>query len=78
MIFDRFFNEKSGRDLESLYAIKVALNSKQVNKDVRKDYYAASLFLDKVLDSYLILAAVDQLEIGYEDSQHVPIDAGNI
>ena len=38
------------------------MNNKQVQKDVRKNFYAADHFLDKVLDSYLILLGVESLD----------------
>lgn len=37
----------------SLAAFKNILNCKQVTKDSNKNFYAISLFLDKVLDSHL-------------------------
>ena len=57
MIMNKFYDTESATDSDGLYAIKVILNSNQVKEDVRKNYYAASLFLDKVLDSYLLKAA---------------------
>ena len=63
MIFDRFYDEQSGRDAEGIYALKVLLNSKQVQKDVRKNFYAAEHFLDKVLDSYLLDLGAEALDV---------------
>ena len=52
-IMDRFFYATSCHDTTSLAALRVVLQSKQVNCDTGKNYYAISLFLDKVLDRYL-------------------------
>lgn len=49
----RFFVQGSARDVTSLGALKILLNSKQVSSNVNKHYYAIDLFLDKVLDGYL-------------------------
>lgn len=49
----RFLVPNSARDVSSLSALKTLLNSKQVTTNVNKCFYAASLFLDKVLDGYL-------------------------
>ena len=54
---DKFYVETSGRDVSTLCAIKTILNSKQVTKEVEKNYHAVSLFLDKVLDGYLLYYA---------------------
>lgn len=60
---ERFLDESSCRDLFSLAAIRAILNSKQVNKDCSKHYYAISLFLDKTLDGYLQCYAEIQLDL---------------
>lgn len=53
----RCFVKASSRDIFSLKAMKTIPNSKQVTKDTNKNYYAASLFLDKVLDGHLVAYA---------------------
>ena len=60
-IFEQFYDEGSARDVCGLYSLKVILNNKQVHRDTRKDYWATTLFLDKVLDAYLIYAALKGL-----------------
>ena len=58
-IFDLFYDEVRGRDSPGLAAMKSFLKCNQVNaKEIRKNFYAADLFLDKVLDSILMEAAV--------------------
>ena len=52
---DRFLELTSTRDQSSLAALKVILKSTQVNADTSCNYHAISLFLDKVLDSYLLV-----------------------
>ncbi|XP_067948696.1 uncharacterized protein [Watersipora subatra] len=56
LIFDLFYDETSGRDTGALHALRVILNAKQVPPpaEIRKNYYATNLFLDKVLDSFLV------------------------
>ena len=58
MIFDRFFSEKTVKEPSSLYGMKNFLGSKQITADTRKDYWASSFFLDKVLDSYVTVAGL--------------------
>lgn len=55
-------------------AMKTVLNSKQVKpKEIRKNYYAASLFLDKVLDALICEAAMAKIgDIG-EDADLDPV-----
>ena len=48
-------------DSEGLYVIKFILNSNHVKEDEGKNYHADSLFLDKVLDSYMLKAAKEDL-----------------
>ena len=62
-IFERFYDEQSARDVSSLFSLKTILNSKQVHKDTKKDYWATSLFLDKVLDGHLLYAALRSLKL---------------
>lgn len=64
VIFDLFYDEASARDSEGLAAMKILLNSKQVKpKEIRKNFYAADLFLDKVLDSLLLEAVYYKLGV---------------
>lgn len=75
LIFDLHFDEQSGRDPTGLFALKSLLNSKQVKVDIRKNYYAANYFLDKVLDALLIEAAFDkfgEVEVAGCDSGFLP------
>ena len=65
---DRFFDSTSCRDTASLAALRAILQSKQVNSDTSKNYYAISLFLDKVLDGYLQCHAQAFIEAGEMDS----------
>lgn len=57
-----FYIDNSGLDPDSLHSMKTILNAKQVTKNVRNNYYAVSYFLDKVLESHLVLAA-DRFDI---------------
>ena len=61
VIFDRFYDERSGRDPEGLFALKKLLGANQVKPDIRKNYHAASHFLNKVLDSLLLVVLDDKL-----------------
>lgn len=60
-IMDRFFERGCCRDQMSLSALKVILKSDQVSPDISKNYHAVHLFLDKVLDGYLITYAEENL-----------------
>lgn len=63
-IFDLFHDEVGARDPEGLAAMKVILNCKQINpKEIRKNYYAADLFLDKALDSILLEAGCERFGV---------------
>lgn len=73
VIFDCFYDPNSCRDPCSLAASKVVLNSKQVTPDVRRNYYACSLFLEKIADAHLCDAAFRHLNISMESqTDHLP------
>lgn len=74
LIFDRFYDASNNSDPEGLSAMKVILNAKQVIPDnTRKNYYAASHFLDKVLDSLILQHASSNLS-----NDHPPtVEEGN-
>ena len=55
LIFDLHWKELTVSDTEGLYALKTLLNCKQVKeKDIRKNYYAADHFSDKLTDGFLM------------------------
>lgn len=56
------FDERSGRDPTGIYALKTLLKSTQVKADTRRNYYAASHLLDKILDGMLVEAARHKLD----------------
>ena len=62
-----FLDENITRDPEGLASMASVLNCKQVRKDVRKNYYAAEHFLDKVLDTFLVIAGKERLNAGTDN-----------
>ena len=70
LIYNRFYDSESCKDCVGLSSLRVALGCKQINpKEIRRNYYAADLLLDKVLDSMLV-------EFGSEMMPN--IGAGNV
>lgn len=58
--------------------MRTILNCKQVSKDIRKNYYAADLFLDKVLDALLSEVALQKFGIEAVNSNaNLPTEEGN-
>ena len=76
MIFDLFYDDLGARDAEGLAAMRNVLNCKQVVKDTRKNFYAADLFLDKVLDALLMEAAYNKFGVVTTSDTTVDTDKG--
>ena len=58
MIWNHFYSTGSARDAGTLYAMRNAIDARNVSNDPHNRYYAASEFLDKVTDAYLINGAL--------------------
>ena len=58
MIWNHLYSTGSARDAGTLYAMRNAIDARNVSNDPHNWYYAASEFLDKVTDAYLINGAL--------------------
>ena len=56
-IIERFMISGSDRDTNGLLALKNLMKAKQVTVSDNDHYYANSLFLEKVLDGFMLTAA---------------------
>ena len=69
-------------DISSNYSVSEIMETAyflQVKEDVRQNYYATSLFLDKVLDIYLTASAMEWLSMDEIDSAPtLPLETGNL
>lgn len=61
-IFDRYYID-SPKDVAALHALKVVTESSQVKADAKENYWACSFFLNKVLDGYLLAAALKMFNL---------------
>ena len=82
MIFKRFFSAKSDGDLCTLYADRTTINRRNVTADPAKAYRADRDFFLVVVQSRVIVVAMEILEMESKSSQPskctVPPDLGNM
>ena len=63
VIMDRYYKAESGRDMSTLYQLKVLTQRTNVVTQVTKDYHADSAFFDNVFDCHVVAAAMTFLEM---------------
>ena len=52
------YNTSSAKDVGTIYHARNVIDARNVTKDPKNNYYAASELLDKFLDAYLISGAL--------------------
>jgi hypothetical protein len=52
------YDTSSARDVGTIYHARNVIDARNVTKDSKNNYYAASELLDKFLDAYLIAGAL--------------------
>ena len=63
MIMDGYFIKESGRDMGTLYQLKVLTERTNVETQVSKGYHADSSFFDNIVDCHVIAPAMTQLNM---------------
>ncbi|CAB4018406.1 PREDICTED: uncharacterized protein LOC107345372 [Paramuricea clavata] len=69
VIWNHLYNTGSARDAGALYAMRNAIDARNVSNDPHNRYYAASEFLDKVTDAYLINGALEHFGMTAVDGE---------
>ena len=69
MIWNHFYSTGSARDAGTLYAMRNAMDASNVSNDPHNRYYAASEFLDKVTNAYLINGALAHFGMENKDDK---------
>ena len=69
VIWNHLYKTSSARDAGTLYAARNAINARNVSCDPDKNFYASSEFLNKTLDAYLIVGALEHFGMKSVDDQ---------